>query len=254
MTCYVGTVYLGAGSFEAVFVPQTGAGARARVRRGSSTERSDESLARTATRLRRRVRLMAGLEGVTMITLTVGGRRVWSVDEALDLIRGYVHYLRRASDRSALVPHAWVAVPEPHADGAYHVHLVVPRTRYSRSDLVRLRAHWTRYLVSRGYEVSAGARYHRVHVMHMPGRVAARYLAKYVVKLMTTQTVRAYERVYCTGRGFVRAVRMSLESFLGFVAAGAGAGGVLERIYVDFLGRYCFFYSGRLLAIDPFPT
>lgn len=144
---------------------------------------------RAASVVRRRIRLMGGR--VLFLTFTAGGRRITSWMEARRLMSGFVRLLR---DRGLehLLSSSYVGVIEEHTGRrrggssggvvAYHLHFVCGRGRYTQAELELLRQVWTGYLLSEGYELSAGTRCHRVHVAVWSSRRAALYAAKYVTK------------------------------------------------------------------------
>ena len=118
---------------------------------------------------------------VVMLTLTAGGRRIRTWMEARRLMSGFVRLLRRRG-MEGILGSSYVGVIEAHRDGCYHVHFACARGRFSQGELVLLRQVWTGYLLSEGYELSPGTRYHRVHVAIRSAGYVSRYLAKYLTK------------------------------------------------------------------------
>lgn len=177
-------------------------------------------------RLRRAIRLTGS--SLVMITLTVGGRRCYSRSDILDLFAGFVRVLRGHEYFRGV---RLLAVPEPHLGGdgdavnvPWHIHCVYPsRSRMPYAVLLWLRSAWTEYLVSCGYPVSEGARYHRVHVT-APRRLAGviKYLAGYLSKSMVfdgyqlespTAPAGRVHRYYVT-RNSLERIRLTFEEFL----------------------------------------
>ena len=196
---------------------------------------------RAASVVRRRIRLMGGR--VVMVTLTAGGRRIRSWQEARRLMSGFVRLLRRRG-LLGLLGGSYVGVIEAHRDGCYHVHFACARGRFSQGELVLLRQVWTGYLLSEGYELSPGTCWHRVHVAVRSSRYTARYLAKYLTKAMECEGGVWGVSRYIGSRDLgCRSVVLDVESFLGLVSEAVS----VEAYYLpdyELLVGWCRFRAG----------
>lgn len=176
------------GGGEVVGCLETAGPSRRLPTEGRKTKTEEEKAAERARRakvmVRRRVR-MAGLCRLWTFTFP---QKIYDRVEAERLFARFVHgfpkghRLERFQGANKWFDGRYVWVSEPHADGAYHIHLTADR--YLPVDAIR--EEWHAFLMAHGFQrpfrKDGLPGKTRVNVKRIASRRAASYIAKYVAK------------------------------------------------------------------------